>query len=273
MKRVLLALCVLFAFPSLLWAQDAALKLIERSPYPEDGKLYLLQEVPRVFSEAGDVPEKLLLKKLREGIAKRVPPEDLVAALEKRKAALQEAGKLLEEMGIQKKETLLEDLAVSFELSLPPEVLRKALQKVASNPKAAERFVDVIATFLEVGVPSETAQVLLTRVAEDTLEVRDVRKIAQLLEQARQEGMDMKGVASCLENALAKHGNLALVEVELQNFIAANKPRPALRSGQGVVAPPAGISGGTPTEEGGAPLEPQPTAGHPPTQEGGTPLE
>ncbi len=274
MKRVLLTLLVLLWVPSVLWASDAVFRLIERSPYPEEDKAYLLQEVSKVFSEASDVPEKLLLKKLREGITKRVPPESLIEALRKRKNALQEARRLLEESGLQEKETLLEDLAVSLELSVPPEVLREVLAKVASSPRVAERFVDTVATFLEIGVPPQTTGALLKRVLKQDLGMREVRKVTQLLEQARREGMEMGGVARCLQDALEKHENFTLVEIELQNFIAANKPRPALRSGQGVVAPPPGISsGGTPTEEGGTPLESQPSAGHPPTQEGGAPLE
>lgn len=274
MKRFLVVLlCILF-FPSVLWAQDALVRLIERSPYPEDGKAYLLREVPGIFSEAQDIPEKLLLKKLREGLTKRVPPENLVEALRKRRDALREAKQLLAEAGVEEREPLLEDLAVSLELSVPPQVLREVLARVASRPRVAERFVDTVATFLEVGVPPETASDILTRVLERNFEAREMQKVAQLLEQARREGMEVGEVATRLRDALEKYENFALVEVELQNFIAANKPRPALRSGQGVVAPPPGVSsGGTPSEEGGTPLEPQPATGHPPTQEGGTPLE
>lgn len=274
MKLVFVILLCILCFPSVLWAQDALIRFIERSPYPEEGKAYLLKEVPGLFSEVQDIPEKLLLKKLREGLTKRVPPENLVEALRKRRDALQEARRLLREAGIEERESLLEDLAVSLELSVPPQVLREVLTRVASRPKVAERFVDTVATFLEVGVPPETASDILTRVLERNLEAREMQKIAQLLEQARREGIEVDEVATCLRDALEKHGNFALVEIELENFIVANKPRPALRSGQGVVAPPPGVSsGGTPTEEGGTPLEPQPAAGHPPTQEGGTPLE
>lgn len=274
MKRILLAFLVLFLLPSVLWASDEVSRLIERSPYPEESKAYLLREASKIFSEASDIPGKLLLKKLREGITKGVPPESLIEALRKRKEALQEAKKLLEETGIRERETLLEDLAMSLELSVPPQVLREILGRVASNPKVAERFVDTVAMFLEVGVPPDKASAVLEGVLKRDLGVREVRKVAELLERARREGIKVDRVASCLQDALEKHENFALVEVELQNFIAANKPRPALRSGQGVVAPPPGISsGGTPMEEGGTPLEHQPSSAHPPTQEGGMPLE
>jgi len=78
-----------------------------------------------------------------------------------------------------------------------------------------------------------------------------------------------------LANALEKHDNFNLVEIEVQRFIASSKEKPALRSGQGVIVSSPGItSGGTPAEEGGTPLESTPpSAGKPPTQEGGTPLE
>lgn len=273
MKRILGALLLVLCLSSVVWAQSAAIRLIERSSYPEEDKAYLLKEVPQIFSEAQDVPEKLLFKKLREGLTKGVPPESLVEALRRRKDALREARQLLRETGIQEKEPLLEDLAVSLELSVPPQVLREILLKVASRPKVAERFVDTVATFLEVGVPSETTSAVLERILERNLEAQEIQKIARLLEQARREGMEVDKVAVRLEEALQKHENFTLVEIELQNFIAANKPRPALRSGQGVVVPPPGVSGGTPMEEGGTPLEPQPPSGHPPTQEGGAPLE
>lgn len=274
MKRVLIVLLCVLCFPSVLWAQDAIVRLIERSPYPEDEKAYLLREVPGIFSEAQDIPGRLLMKKLREGLTKGVPPENLVEALKRRRDALREARQLLVETGIGEKESLLEDLAVSLELSVPSQVLREVLARVASRPKIAERFVDTVATFLEVGVPPETTSAILARVLERNLEAREMQKVAQLLEQARREGMEVDRVATCLRDALEKHENFTLVEIELQNFIAANKPRPALRSGQGVVPPPPGISsGGTPAEEGGTPLESQPSGGHPPTQEGGAPLE
>ncbi|MEN3203049.1 MAG: hypothetical protein ABDK87_04905 [Atribacterota bacterium] len=273
MKRILYALLFILCLSSVVWSQDAVTRLIERSPYPEDGKTYLLREVPKIFSEARDIPDKLLLKKLREGLTKGVPPENLVEALKKRRDALQEARQLLRDAGIQEKESLLEDLAVSLELSVPSQVLREILARVASRPKVAERFVDTVVTFLEVGVPSETASAVLERILERNLEAQEIQKVAKLLEQARREGMEVDKVAVRLEEALQKHENFTLVEIELQNFIAANKPRPALRSGQGVVAPPPGVSGGTPLEEGGTPLESQPSSGHPPTQEGGAPLE
>ncbi|MCS7241956.1 hypothetical protein [Candidatus Caldatribacterium sp.] len=274
MKRAFGVLLCILCCTSVLWAQDALVRLIERSPYPEDGKAYLLREVPQIFAEAQGIPEKLLLKKLREGLTKKVSPEHLVEALRRRRDALREALRLLDEAGIEGRDALLEDLAVSLELSVPPHVLREVLAKVASRPKVAERFVGTVATFLEVGVPPETASAILAQVLERNFEAREMQKVAQLLEQARREGMDVAQVAACLREALERHDNFALVEVELQNFIAANKPRPVLRSGQGVVVPSPGVSlGGTPVEEGGAPLEPQPSTGHPPTQEGGAPLE
>lgn len=275
MRKFLFLLCFFLLFcTAALWASEEVLSLIERSPYPSEDKAYLCERVPAVFADVQDISQKLLLKKLREGLAKKVPPEDLVRTLERRKETLQSAQNLLEETGIQGKESLLENLAVSLELAISPEVLREVLARVASNPKVAERFVDTVATFLEVGVPPEKTGEVLEQVAGRKLGVKEIRKVALLLEQARREGIEVQQIATALEKALEQHDNFALVEVELQNFIAANKPKPALRSGGGISVPQPGVSsGGTPVEEGGTPLESQPSAAHPPTQEGGAPLE
>jgi hypothetical protein len=268
---LLLVLC-LFAV-SASWASEAVLRLIERSSYSPEDKAYLQEQVASIFAGTQDAAQKLLLKKLREGLVKNVPPKDLIEALNRRKEALKKAQSLLEETGVFGGESILEDLVVSLELSVPPQILREVLARVGGNPKVAGRFVDAVATFLEVGVPPERTNEVLQRVLDRNLGAREIRTITRLLEQARKEGVEAKDIVRVLGEALERHENFALVEVELENFIAANKPQPALRAGQGVVAPQPGVSGGSPVEEGGTPLEPQPSAVRPPTQEGGTPLE
>ncbi|MGQ9622454.1 MAG: hypothetical protein ACUVTO_03270 [Candidatus Caldatribacteriaceae bacterium] len=274
MRKISLFVLVLLLFcVTPLWALDTATDLVNRSSYPPEDKAYLLEKVTQIFEEAQGLPQELLVKKLKEGLVKRVTPDNIVLALEQRKESLRKAQYLLEEAGVQERKSLLEDLALSLELSVPPEVLAEVLKRASNNPKVAERFVDTLATLLEVGVSSEKAEEVLRQVAEKDLGVKELRKVAGLLEQAQREGVEVQKVADVLSNALRRYNNFNLVEIEIQGFIAANKPKPALRSGQGVVPQPGISSSGTPVEEGGTPLEPQPSAPRPPTQEGGEPLE
>lgn len=274
MRRISLFVLVFLLFcVTPLWALDKVADLVNRSSYPPEDKAYLLEKVTQIFEDAQGLPQELLVKKLKEGLVKHVTPDNIVLALEQRKDSLREAQHLLEETGIQGRNNLLEDLALSLELSVPPEVLAEVLKKISNNPKVAERFVDTLATLLEVGVSSEKTEEVLKQVTEKDLGVKELRKIANLLEQAQREGVEAQKVADVLSNALKRYDNFNLVEIEVQGFIAANKPRPALRSGQGVVPQPGISSGGTPVEEGGAPLEPPPSSPRPPTQEGGGPLE
>jgi len=268
---LLLSLCLFVV--SVSWASEAVFRLIERSSYPPEDKAYLREQVASIFADTQDASQKLLLKKLREGLVKNVPPEDLIEALNRRKEALEKARSLLEETGVSGRESILEDLVLSLELSVSPQILKEVLVRVGGNPKVAGRFVDAVAALLEVGVPPEKANEVLQQVLERNLEAREIRTISRLLERARKEGIEAKDIVQVLGEALGRHENFTLVEVELESFIAANKPRPALRAGQGVVAPQPGVSGGSPVEEGGTPLEPQPSTVRPPTQEGGTPLE
>ncbi len=274
MRKVsLLVLVFLFFCVTPLWALDTVEDLVSRSSYSPEDKAYLLERVTQIFENVQGLPQELLVKKLKEGLVKRAAPDSIVLALKQRREALEKAQRLLEETGIQGRKNLLEDLAFSLELSVPPEVLAEVLKKISNNPKVAERFVDTLATFLEVGVSSERTEEVLKQVTEKDLGAKELRKIAGLLEQARREGVETQKVADVLDSALRKYDNFNLVEIEVQGFIAANKPKPVLRSGQGVVPQPGISSGGTPVEEGGAPLEPQPSAPRPPTQEGGGPLE
>ena len=185
-----------------------------------------------------------------------------------------------------KEEDLIINLALSLELSVSPEVVEETLNKALANDgKRLQLIVDSLSSLLEMGVDPERAGEIVEKVADKNLSSREMKKMAQLLERARRAGADSEQVAKVLADALDKYDNFNLVEMEVQQFIASSREKPALRSGQGVTVSSPGItSGGTPAQEGGTPLEttttPSPTnpptpspTGKPPIQEGGTPLE
>jgi len=183
---LLLSLCLFVV--SVSWASEAVFRLIERSSYPPEDKAYLREQVASIFADTQDASQKLLLKKLREGLVKNVPPEDLIEALNRRKEALEKARSLLEETGVSGRESILEDLVLSLELSVSPQILKEVLVRVGGNPKVAGRFVDAVAALLEVGVPPEKANEVLQQVLERNLEAREIRTISRLLERDKERG-------------------------------------------------------------------------------------
>jgi len=280
-KEIFVSFFILFLFFAgivPLWAASDPLSLIEKSPYSEEDKEYLRSQVDSLIKEAQEksLPLSPIISKLKEGLSKKVLPHELVKTLNNKKGSLEKAQEILQKNGIKGEENLIIDLALSLELSVPPQAIEEALsQALANDGKRLQLIVDSLSSLLEMGVDPEKAGEIVKAVADKNLSSRDMKKMAQLLENARKAGVDSEQVARVLANALEKHDNFNLVEIEVQRFIASSKEKPALRSGQGVIVSSPGItSGGTPAEEGGTPLESTPpSAGKPPTQEGGTPLE
>ncbi|MDI3543462.1 MAG: hypothetical protein PWP57_1067 [Candidatus Atribacteria bacterium] len=272
-----LVFSLLFCRVTPLWAADDPFSLIERSSYSEEDKEYLRHQVDSLVKEAEekDLPLSPIVSKLKEGLAKKVLPYELVKTLNTKKNSLEKAQEILQKNGVKEKD-LIVDLALSLELSVPPQVIEEALSKALANDgKRVELVVDSLSALLEMGVDPEKAGKIVAEAANNNFSSKDMKKVAQLLERARRAGADSEQVAKVLADALEKYDNFNLVEMEVQKFIASSREKSTVRSGQGVIISSPGIaSGGTPAQEGGTPLENTPSSGgKPPTQEGGTPLE
>lgn len=273
----LLVFALLFCRVTPLWAADDPFSLIERSSYSEEDKEYLRYQVDSLIKEAKekDLPLSPIVSKLKEGLTKKVLPYELVKTLNTKKTSLEKAQEILQKNGVKEKDLII-DLALSLELSVPPQVIEEALSKALANDgKRVELIVDSLSSLLEMGVDPEKAGKIVAEVADNNLSSKDMKKVAQLLERARRAGADSEQVAKVLADALEKYDNFNLVEMEVQKFIASSREKSTVRSDQGVIISSPGIaSSGTPTQEGGTPLESAPSSvGKPPTQEGGTPLE
>ena len=276
MRKIVFFLVFLFwtFFLASAWAADIE-KIIARAPYTDEEKAYLQSRVSEMIEEVAsrNLPTSFLFSKLKEGVGKKVKPYTLLQALEKRKEALFEAKEILDEAGIDGQEKILTNLAVSLELAIPAPLLQEVVQKVRStDPQSLSRVVESLSVLLEVGIAPERVESVTKKIVTKNLESKEISKVAALLERSRRNGVDVERTATVLEEALQKYDNFNLVEMEVRQFIAASRPKPALSSGQGVTSASPGISGTTPTQEGGTPLESS-SSGHPPTQEGGTPLE
>lgn len=259
-----------------VWASTVE-SVISKSSYTEEEKVYLQDRVTAITQEieAQNLPVAFLFSKFKEGVGKRVNPYILVQALEKRKDALLEAKEILDEASIEGKvrERALTDLALSIELSVPAPLLREIVQRVKNTgPRNLPKVVASISTLLEVGIDPAKVGSVTEKIVARNLQSEEIIKVAALLERSRRNGVDVVQVATVLEEALDKYGNFNLVEMEVRQFIASSRQKPSLSSGQGVTSVSPGISGTTPIQEGGTPLESS-SSGHPPSQESGGPLE
>ena len=278
MRKIGVFWVFLFLVISILpvWASNVE-DIVSRSSYTEEEKAYLQNRVTAITQEISvqNLPVSFIFSKFKEGVGKLVNPYILVQTLERRKKALLEAKEILDDAGIEGKarEKTLTDLALSIELSVPAPLLREVVQRVKNtSPKDLPKIIASISTLLEVGVDPVKVGSVAEKVVVKNLKSEEVTKIATLLERARRSGVDMEQTAGVLEEALDKYNNFNLVEMEIRQFIASSRQKPSLSSGQGVPSGSPGISGTTPTQEGGTPLESS-SSGHPPTQEGGGSLE
>ena len=206
---------------------------------------------------------------------------NIVKSLEKKKDSLLEAQAILEEVnlpGINDEETL-NSIASSIEYSVPTDLVKSALQEsVAKDSKNAKKIVDSLTALIEMGIQPQQAWVIGNQFAQKSSQTKDLNSRTKISERARREGVDPQRVASKIEESLSKTNNIALVEIEVQNFIAEIKQKPTIKSGQGIVVSSPGItSSGVPGSEGGTSLSPTTEApvssSSVPSQEGGSPLE
>jgi len=212
---------------------------------------------------------------------KKVRPYNIVKSLEKKKDSLLEAQKILEEInlsGIHDEETL-NNIATSIEYSVPTDLIKSALQqKVAQDDKSAKKIVDSLASLIEMGIQPQQAGVIVNQFASKSNQSKDLNSLTKIIERARLEGIDPQRIATKMEEALSKTNSIAMIEMEVQGFIADIKQKPTIKSGQGIVISSPGItSTGVPGSEGGTSLSPSsetPASGsNIPSQEGGSPLE
>jgi len=266
------------------FAQDEFSSLITKSAsYPPEDREYLLDRVGELVNELqlkGLAADTLVLK-LKEGLQKNVLPYNIVKSLEKKKDSLLEAQAILEEVnlpGINDEETL-NSIASSIEYSVPTDLVKSALQEsVAKDSKNAKKIVDSLTALIEMGIQPQQAGVIVNQFAQKSSQTKDLNSLTKIIERARLEGVDPQRVASKIEESLGKTNNIALVEIEVQNFIAEIKQKPTIKSGQGIVVSSPGItSSGVPGSEGGTSLSPTTEAPvsstSVPSQEGGSPLE
>jgi len=266
------------------FAQDEFSSLITKSAsYPPEDREYLLDRVGELVNELqlkGLAADTLVLK-LKEGLQKNVLPYNIVKSLEKKKDSLLEAQAILEEVnlpGINDEETL-NSIASSIEYSVPTDLVKSALQEsVAKDSKNAKKIVDSLTALIEMGIQPQQAGVIVNQFAQKSSQTKDLNSLTKIIERARLEGVDPQRVASKIEESLSKTNNIALVEIEVQNFIAEIKQKPTIKSGQGIVVSSPGItSSGVPGSEGGTSLSPTTEApvssSSVPSQEGGSPLE
>lgn len=266
------------------FAQDEFSSLITKSAsYPPEDREYLLDRVGELVNELqlkGLAADTLVLK-LKEGLQKNVLPYNIVKSLEKKKDSLLEAQAILEEInlpGINDEETL-NSIASSIEYSVPTDLVKSALQEsVAKDSKNAKKIVDSLTALIEMGIQPQQAGVIVNQFAQKSSQTKDLNSLTKIIERARLEGVDPQRIASKIEESLSKTNNIALVEIEVQNFIAEIKQKPTIKSGQGIVVSSPGItSSGVPGSEGGTSLSPTTEApassSSIPSQEGGSPLE
>lgn len=267
-----------------VFAQDEVSLLISESEnYPPEDREYLLDRVSELVNELqqkGLEVDSFVLK-LKEGLHKKVRPYNIVKSLEKKKDSLLEAQKILEEInlsGIHDEETL-NNIATSIEYSVPTDLIKSALQqKVAQDDKSAKKIVDSLASLIEMGIQPQQAGVIVNQFASKSNQSKDLNSLTKIIERARLEGIDPQRIATKMEEALSKTNSIAMIEMEVQGFIADIKQKPTIKSGQGIVISSPGItSTGVPGSEGGTSLSPSsetPASGsNIPSQEGGSPLE
>jgi len=267
-----------------VFAQDEVSLLISESEnYPPEDREYLLDRVSELVNELQQkgLESDTLVLKLKEGLHKKVRPYNIVKSLEKKKDSLLEAQKILEEInlsGIHDEETL-NNIATSIEYSVPTDLIKSALQqKVAQDDKSAKKIVDSLASLIEMGIQPQQAGVIVNQFASKSNQSKDLNSLTKIIERARLEGIDPQRIATKMEEALSKTNSIAMIEMEVQGFIADIKQKPTIKSGQGIVISSPGItSSGVPGSEGGTSLSPSsetPASGsNIPSQEGGSPLE
>lgn len=267
-----------------VFAQDEVSLLISESEnYPPEDREYLLDRVSELVNELQQkgLESDTLVLKLKEGLHKKVRPYNIVKSLEKKKDSLLEAQKILEEInlsGIHDEETL-NNIATSIEYSVPTDLIKSALQqKVAQDDKSAKKIVDSLASLIEMGIQPQQAGVIVNQFASKSNQSKDLNSLTKIIERARLEGIDPQRIATKMEEALSKTNSIAMIEMEVQGFIADIKQKPTIKSGQGIVISSPGItSTGVPGSEGGTSLSPSsetPVSGsNIPSQEGGSPLE
>lgn len=267
-----------------VFAQDEVSLLISESEnYPPEDREYLLDRVSELVNELQQkgLESDTLVLKLKEGLHKKVRPYNIVKSLEKKKDSLLEAQKILEEInlsGIHDEETL-NNIATSIEYSVPTDLIKSALQqKVAQDDKSAKKIVDSLASLIEMGIQPQQAGVIVNQFASKSNQSKDLNSLTKIIERARLEGIDPQRIATKMEEALSKTNSIAMIEMEVQGFIADIKQKPTIKSGQGIVISSPGItSTGVPGSEGGTSLSPSsetPASGsNIPSQEGGSPLE
>jgi hypothetical protein len=266
------------------FTQDEVSSLITKSEnYPLEDQEYLLDRVGELVNELQQkgLATDILVLKLKEGLHKKVRPYNIVKSLEKKKDSLLEAQAILEEInvpGINDEETL-NNIASSIEHSVPTDLVKSALQQsVAKEDKNAKKIVDSLTALIEMGVQPQQVGVIVNQFAQKSNQSKDLNSLTKIIERARLEGIDPQRIASKIEEALNKTNSIAMVEMEVQGFIADIKQKPTIKSGQGVVISSPGItSGGVPGSEGGTSLSPASetpaSSSNIPSQEGGSPLE
>ena len=217
------------------FTQDEVSSLITKSEnYPLEDQEYLLDRVGELVNELQQkgLATDILVLKLKEGLHKKVRPYNIVKSLEKKKDSLLEAQAILEEInvpGINDEETL-NNIASSIEHSVPTDLVKSALQQsVAKEDKNAKKIVDSLTALIEMGVQPQQAGVIVNQFAQKSNQSKDLNSLTKIIERARLEGIDPQRIASKIEEALNKTNSIAMVEMEVQGFIADIKQKPTIK--------------------------------------------
>jgi hypothetical protein len=205
----LLALFLVAAIPG--WTEDLE-ELLQRGGLEPARR----EEVRALFAEAASqgVPQGLLLPRLEEGLAKRVPAGRLVRVIERELGFLLAArGILQEEAGaLAREEAAWARTANLLAGGLPAREVRSLVRTAARRPRDFRESTYLYVALLEWGLPSEEARVLLEALLDSALPGAEFAGVVELLAAGRSARIPPGRLVERIREALPQSRSLEDLE-------------------------------------------------------------
>ena len=189
LRLSLLAIFLLLGSFSLFGQNGELSRLLSRAGFTPETENSIREIFDR--AEALDVPESLLLPRLQEGVAKRVPPPRIASALEKDLATLLTARSVLQ--SIRGGDRILSDPSrwargANFLAAGRSEAeLRTVGEACASEPESFRQATVLYISLLEWGLRRQEVAVLVEATVASDLEPEEFAGIPELFALARRE--------------------------------------------------------------------------------------
>lgn len=201
-RKAIAALLLLLVIAGAPVAAQSLDDLLDRSAFSATDR----QEIVELFAtaDAARVPEDLLLPRLAEGVAKRVPPARILAALRNEVRSLLDARAFLREIDA---DLLLDDAASwartanLLDADIDEDAVALLARAAAQRPRSFRPASALLVSLLEWGVQETDATALAAAAVGSAIDPSDYPVVVDILAEGRIQRID---VASIVERLLEK---------------------------------------------------------------------